>query len=172
MATTKRSDAAKAAGVQGGLHNQRRGGKSIELQDGLVKLAARLPGYTLDQLSWIAAGFHVDENGICQPSDKYNQIQKYFNCKRRGAEIAFSADELSDHPRARLVYVKAVNNPYTESGGRGVMVIGGAPRVQAVPVSTEPVVEGVVALAQEVPKEPTKPVDVKGLIGDMKGLLD
>ena len=120
-----KSTAAKAAGQSGGLHNQRRGRKSVELQDEMVRLASKFPGYTINQLAWIAAGFHVDSKGLCQPCDKYLQIQKYFNAKRRGAEIAFHADSLSDHPRARLVYVKAVKNPYTESGGSGVRVIAG-----------------------------------------------
>ena len=183
--TSLRSAAAKANGQYSGLINQRRGRKSIEIQDEVVKLAAKYPGYTINQLSWIAAGFHVDAKGICQPSDKYQQIQKYFNAKRRGAEIAFKSDDLTNHPKAQLVYVKAVNNPYTDAGGLGVRVIDGSsplsfssskPAPVAETEPTAPVQPVFHAEPKEAPAPPAPPPtaakSAKKHIGNMMDLLN
>ena len=152
-----RSAAAKAADQQGGLHSQRRGGQSVDLQRQLVSLAVKYPGYTIDQLSWMVAGFEVDANGVCQPSGLYSKAQKYFNGKRRGCEISFNSFEkvkdeagnqhlvnLSDaqikakHPHAQLVYGKALNNPYTDKGGRGVRLISVSTSINSPDVASIP----------------------------------
>ncbi len=125
------------------LHNQRRGNKSGKLQAVIIDLAAKHAGYTIDQLSWIAAGFSVDEQGFCQPAELYSQVQRYFNGKRRGSEVAKSQAEITalvngDDPAAnaklsktKLVYIPATRNPYTEAAGKGVRLYraGGASMV-------------------------------------------
>lgn len=168
----KKSQAAKVNSQQGGLHNQRRGGKSIKLQDQLVKLAVVNQGFTINQLAWIAAGFEVDENGYCQPAGLYQQVQDYFNGKRRGCEISYKETELSKHPRARLVYCKAKNNPYTEAGGYGVRPIG---RTQA-SNTADHVKPELVSHQQKPQPEPTKeaqprPVDTKMHVANLQELL-
>ena len=150
-----KSQAAKINSQQGGLHKQRRGGKSIKLQDQLVKLAAANQGYTVNQLAWIAAGFKVDENGYCQPAGLYQQVQDYFNGKRRGCEISFKATELKRHPRARLVYCKAKNNPYTEAGGYGVRPITEAGQASALSDQVTPN-----KVTYDIPEQTPKPAPV------------
>lgn len=97
----------------------------------MVNLAVQYPGYTVTQLSWILAGGQVDAQGYCQPAAAFAMALEFFNAKRRGCEIARAVDEDTRRPNARLLYGRALNNPY-EFGGHGVYPLGGG---VAVPVS-------------------------------------
>lgn len=113
-------------------------GERYKLQDRLVNLSGQYPGYTMTQLSWIAAGGQVDDNGFCQPAVAFNMALEFFNAKRRGCEIARNAEEEEEgrRPNARLIYGKPLRNPY-DFGGAGVYPLGS---VQAVKAVTPPAV--------------------------------
>lgn len=101
-------------------------GERYKLQDKLVNLSGQYPGYTMTQLSWIAAGGQVDAAGFCQPAVAFNMALEFFNAKRRGCEIArYAEEEEGRRPNARLIYGNAVRNPY-DFGGAGVYPLGGA----------------------------------------------
>ena len=97
-----------------------------DLQDLLVSLSSQHEGYTMTQLAWLAVGGTVDASGYCQPADAFAMTLAFFNAKRRGCEIARNQEEPTGRrPNAKLVYGKAVRNPY-EFGGAGVYPINPA----------------------------------------------
>ena len=131
------------------------------LQDRCVDLAGQYAGYTATQLAWIAAGGSVDAQGFCQPASAFNMALAFFNAKRRICEIAKDPDDDSGRrPNAKLLYGKALCNPY-EFGGAGVYPIGErvdpAPNVRAEPVSAPVATVAPVA----------EPFDIAGLIASL-----
>ena len=75
----------------------------------------------------------LPEDEIRQPEAFPNAPLEFFNAKRRGCEIARNVEEEDGRrPNARLLYGKAVLNPY-DFGGAGVYPLGGAPRRIAAP---------------------------------------
>jgi len=131
-------------------------GERYKLQDRMVNLSAQYPGYTMTQLSWLAAGGDVDVNGFCQPASAFNLALAFFNAKRRGSEIARDAgDDSGRRPNAKLLYGKALRNPY-DFGGGGVYPI----KTTATP-NYQPVVINKSALG-ELPK-----TDAAAAIGEM-----
>ena len=174
----KKSTAALANKQVGGLHNARRGNKSLKQQDIAVGIVQKKPGLTATQVSWLAAGYQLDDKGNCIPADEFKRVNEFFNYKRRICEMSFKSEFVSDHPRARLVYGKALSNPNTESGGHGLYAIKGqvspASMVEAKPPTP------VQPVSQPEPKEapappappPTAAKSAKKHIGNMMDLLN
>jgi hypothetical protein len=102
------------------LNKQSATGERYDLQARLVELSTVNSGYTMTQLAWLAAGGEVDADGFCQPAAAFAMTLEFFNAKRRGCEIARNVEEEEGRrPNARLVYGKALRNPY-DFGGAGV----------------------------------------------------
>lgn len=121
------------------LNKQSATGERYDLQARLVELSTVNSGYTMTQLAWLAAGGEVDADGFCQPADAFAMTLEFFNAKRRGCEIARNAEEEEGRrPNARLIYGKALRNPY-EFGGAGVYPLGTVVKRVAAPVVAAPV---------------------------------
>lgn len=136
------------------LIKQRRDGKSFRDLGVVVDLAARFPGYTASQLSWLASGGQVNESGHCVPAAEYDRVVAYHNYKRRISESAFDAEVLSEHPKAKFQYGNAVNNPY-QNGGQGIYPVG---------FSDDPVVPASVAVVESGSEQEPVSLDFDGLI--------
>lgn len=128
-------------------------GERYKLQDLLVSLSSTHAGMTMTQLAWMAAGGTVDADGYCQPADAFRMTLEFFNAKRRGCEIARNQEEEDGRrPNAKLVYGKALGNPY-EFGGAGVYPIGGVRAVVGTVHVVAPVCESVAPLRSGMPDD-------------------
>lgn len=109
------------------------GDKQQGLQERLIRLSTKHQGYTMTQLAWLAVGGTVDANGFCLPAEAFAQAQQFETVRRRGREAVLDSRKPANRQgKARLVYGRAVCNPY-ESGGQGVYPLGArAVRVAAV----------------------------------------
>ena len=114
-------------------------GKRYKAQDLMVDMAAQYPGYTMTQLSWIAMGGQVDAEGFCQPAEEFRRALAFFNFKRRGCETARHVEEEEGRrPNARLLYGKALRNPY-DFDGAGVYPLGAVVKRVVAPAVVAPV---------------------------------
>lgn len=149
------------------LIKQRTGNKSGADLKKVEQLLASHKGLTATQLSWMAAGGSLDEQGFCQPAALFSQCLDFFNIKRRISERAYEIDKLGDHPRALFRYGRAVKNPY-DFGGQGIY-----PKGDMQSLSYERPRGG--AYVKPVAVEPVAPAckaDASAMVADMKALLD
>lgn len=106
-----------------GLIRQAASGERRSLQDQAVQVVAGRKGLTATQVAWLQVGGSVDDAGYCQPKGEFNRMLTFFNAKRRISEIAKKPEDKKEGDKCKLVYGKAVGNPY-DFGGQGLYLLG------------------------------------------------